>query len=159
MQTGVGTMGGFVDVDGKIYCLIYHHVCFGKRLNLYPSKQDELNKRIVINNPPNKDLELIIEGEKSSLQAFQSDEVNFKYKILRAQERLSIAEKWKSNALGWNTMLGWVYKSSGICICEMERGRRWRLDWALIELLPDRINDSVKITNEVCQPLTTTPRQ
>lgn len=130
----IGTLGGYVIVDGEVMGLTSHHVAFGNRLQAFPTAEEETSGiTYTCSQPAKKDLNVRIkwlEGERLKTRA----------DILRIDADLEELRLWTPD----RCVLGKVWKSSGI------RARNGQLDWALIKLDNARFPKRSDIVNEVC---------
>lgn len=158
---GVGTLGGYIRVDGKIYALTNHHVIFGgklgSRLHAFPTDEESSSKlEIVVNQPAEYDLEKTIRTVEADLEDFKdytqlgTNVADFTAKEQEAETRLKKLKAWQTKE---RIKLGKVFKTSGIRVVDDEQvPRRHRLDWALVEIAnPGRFTEfySSKLVNEV----------
>lgn len=136
----IGTLGGYVIVDGEVMGLTSHHVAFGNRLQAFPTAEEEASGvTYTCLQPPQKDLNTRIEWLEEERCQSEVDPLKIDAKI----EELRL---WTPD----RCVLGTVCKSSGIRARNGENYRCFQLDWALIKLDSARFPKQSEIVNEVC---------
>jgi hypothetical protein len=150
--SGTGTLGGYVLVDGKCYALTNNHVVFGDKKSAYSADDEPETAQITIMQPSEKDLEARIAGLERQIEDQMETPDPLNKDLVKHYENLLDHYK-KRQADG--IVFGRVWRSSGIRVDEQaQKGRRHRLDWALIEPHnPKRIVDTKKLVNQVCHSM------
>jgi len=152
----VGTLGGYVLVDGKHYGITNHHVFF-KQDKPY-SYEDGKDKMLEVNQPPMTDLIRAREDLNYQLEVLrlQEEEAGGKTGNKRAIEKMSqstgparaVTESRLENLKTIEEKgltIGHVYKTSGI---RLEKRRR--MDWALIKFKQNpRTPDESALINQL----------
>jgi hypothetical protein len=154
LKVGCGTLGGYVLIDGKVMGLTNHHVAFGEsRLEAFPTA-DEASTGVSYSflQPAEVDLEARINYLEDRRQILIDDQKTMEDTSLQAAKISTIAiELEKLRLLTPETsVLGKVWRSSGLRARDGAKNRRFRLHWALIELEnPGRFTEQEKFVNEV----------
>jgi hypothetical protein len=153
-STTVGTLGGYVQIDGEIIGITNYHVPFGpNRIEAFPSAEEESSgKTYTFLQPADADLQRRIEDCEDDIRVDTQRQSTMGYSSSRAEDikkHQSELEKLKS----WTperSILGTVWKTSGLRARKAEIERRFRLDWALIKLVnPERFQDPKNFVNKV----------
>ena len=164
----IGTLGGYVQIDGEIMGITNHHVAIGTRLEAFPTAEEELSGvTFEILQPAERDLhtriascEVDLEEELNEATAKRKKEPTSSYEvenkelqIQKRQIRLKELEIQLKELRSWTPercVLGSVWKTSGLRAREAEKFRCFRLDWALIKLSnTSRFQDPKNLVNEV----------
>jgi hypothetical protein len=155
----IGTLGGYIQIDGEIMGITNHHVVFGSgldaRLEAFPNAAEESSGvTYEMFQPAECDLHASIESYKAELDALTIEQIQEpssrrKAKIEKLQIQLEELRSWKPE----RCLLGSVWKTSGVRARATEKPLRFRLDWALIKLGntlrfldPKNLANKVKIT-------------
>ena len=150
---GVGSLGGYVQIDGEIMGITNHHVAFGSsRLEAFPTAEEE-SSRVAYEmlQPAERDLHDHITSYKDELDELTKKQIqkptsSREEKIKKLQLQL---EEFKS-CRPEMCLLGSVWKTSGVRARASEKPHRFRLDWALIKLgNPSRFLDPTNLVNKV----------
>ena len=153
-STAVGTLGGYIQIDGEIMGITNHYVPFGEfRVEAFPSAEEgSSGKTYTFLQPADVDLQRRIEDCEAEIRLNTQRQFTMGYSSSRAEDikkHQSEIEKLKS----WTperSILGTVWKTSGLRARKAEIKRRFRLDWALIKLVnPERFKDPKNFVNKV----------
>lgn len=133
-------LGGYVLVDGKKYGLTNHHVLFGQAEPLAAGS----NYKVV--QPALLDVEQSIEYLEEDLREAE---------VWTNAENASTINQQIVNFEGLlspnNSTIGKVSMSSGIqALDSVPDGRRYSMDWALIDMETDRMANKEDIVDKVC---------
>jgi hypothetical protein len=149
LETGCGTLGGYVCVDGKKYGLTNHHVCFAaKRTRSYPDESETASPtKYWMKQPAQLDVDNKIKNLNDIIEYLRENFPEQKREeISRMEEELCQIQKWDPKA----STIGHIYRTSGIRAREGEINSNFRMDWALIELETSiRVTQEDEIVNEV----------
>jgi hypothetical protein len=149
---GVGTLGGYVQIDGEIMGITNHHVAFGSRLEAFPTAEGESSGvTCEMLQPAERDLHDSITSYEEELDAVTGEHIqeptsSREAKITKLQLQLEELKSWKPEMC----LLGSVWKTSGVRARIAEKPLRFRLDWALIKLdNTSRFPDPKNLVNKV----------
>jgi len=109
---GVATLGGYVAVNGKVYGLTNHHVCFGPwRLSAYPSEPEELgSEKPWMLQPAELDVERALTSLNTNIKYLKGNSsASDQVQIDRFESELSQLQIWNATT----SNIGRVFRSSG----------------------------------------------
>ncbi|CZS92135.1 uncharacterized protein RCO7_00720 [Rhynchosporium graminicola] len=161
VASGVGTLAGYVEVDGKVYGLTNHHVVLGSdRKEAFPTRAEKkAGTRLVVVQPATLDLEELIQKVKSQRTRLSSKTKKTKSDEEEIKKLDSHIESYKSYLdrgedtldRGAKAQMGTVFQTSGKETGSVTTtGHCHRMDWALIELdNPARFKDPELLVNEL----------
>jgi hypothetical protein len=150
-----GTLGGYILVDGKAMVLTNHHVAFGhERLEGFPTAEEaKTGMSYACLQPAAVDLEERVKDLELARDGLIKTRDKKPLTNLEAANLESITEELEKLKCWWTperSVIGKVFKSSGIRARHGAKDRRFRLDWALIELEnSERFTEQGKFVNEV----------
>lgn len=134
---GSGTLGGYLEVGGKVMGLTCHHVLFGNdRMVPFPTDQEKAAAATyTAMQPSERDLEERLSQLDRAIRDFE--QLKGQYNEKRRQDALAVIhdeanafKKWTPEA----SVLGHVGQTSGCRVRTAASGPHCRLDWGLIEL-------------------------
>lgn len=142
-------------VDGEIMGLTNHHVAFGdSRLEAFPTSEEEASGvSYTFLQPAEADLEQRIKQHEARRKAIIDYQQKYKEDASRYADEISNIDAELVKLRLWTpekSVLGTVWRSSGIRAREADKTRRFMLDWALIKLdNPERFSNHDKFVNKV----------
>lgn len=138
----VGTLGGYVEVDGKVYGLTNHHIAFDplEHPAAFPTEKEKSeNQSCQFFQPSKRDIVQRVNGLKSNRKFWeQKQKSNDDPDNVAAEQILAIDKELKNFQPWLNSKacrIGKLWKSSGLRTRGVDDVElNFGLDWALIEL-------------------------
>lgn len=149
---GVGSLGGYVQIDGEIMGITNHRVAFESRLEAFPTTEEESSQvAYEMLQPAERDLLDHITSYKDELDELIKTQIQKKptssreEKIKKFQLQLEELTSWRPEMC----LLGSVWKTSGVRTRSSEKPLRCGFNWALIKLgNPSRFPDPTNLVNK-----------